>query len=276
MITIKKVLYILSIVSLGFHISATELQPTHTVSDDLSEQISVLRGSLALEKEKVAAIKKESILRQIFHEMSSVAFNTWIIENAQHIIDAKVYGKFVSSMRYLGETADFSIGNHEGFMIASSDDPLCEISRVYTGNDPNPKAVFVDFVGERAINNIIHIGEGDLMKGYTLMRGFIKSTFPAISDAIGHLAEQKIKTSNTAVWGPRVNAEGNVIDKCCNHAGWPDSFDTSIHWIVAKQLGEFFGGEYISGYENLGINPVGRDIEALRKEIENLYNPEYH
>ncbi|GHT92859.1 hypothetical protein FACS1894122_07240 [Alphaproteobacteria bacterium] len=239
------------------------------IKDDSSIAIAANRDAMAAERDYYKAgedyLKKERILRQMFHNISSSpnAFGgNYDVDTlaSSHIVDVDVYGGFVRSMRYLGGEADFSTGNRNNFMTTPAG------GGVFDGAyDANPLAVLADFVGERSINSIRSLGGGDLHDGYDKIREFVGAKFPAISDALGHMAEQPI-TAADPIFGPSVAHNGNVDTDGNVESG-------NVHWAVAFQLHKFFAGEYIREYPNIGINPAGRNIEDLRKEIENLYNP---
>jgi hypothetical protein len=116
--------------------------------------------------------------------------------------------------------------------------------------------------------NIRALGDGNLQSGYEIMREFTKESFPAIYDALGHMAEQRIVImDNGAVFGASVNQDGTVNDDGTVNT------QHNILWEIPNQLSIFFNGEYIRSYGNIGVNPVGRDINVLRREIKELYNP---
>jgi hypothetical protein len=211
--------------------------------------------------------KKEGILRQMFDNIATspdaLGDDYHVVTLAgSHIIDVEVYGRFVQSMRYFGGTGDFSLGNHNNFMISPAGGGVFD--GTYTAN---PNAVFADFIGERALINIRNLANGDLQGGYNAIREFTGENFPAIADALGHMAEQPI-IAGDPVRGPSVNPNGNANNDGTVEAG-------NVHWTVARELSRFLGGDYvIYEYENIGVNPDGRNIADLRREIDDLYNPD--
>jgi hypothetical protein len=211
--------------------------------------------------------EKEGILRQMFDNIATspnaLGDDYHVITLAgSHIINVGVYGRFIQAMRYLGGTGDFSLGNHNNFMTSPAGNGV--FNGAYLAN---PDAVFADFIGERALINIENLANGDSQGGYNVIREFMGSNFPTIADALGHMAEQLI-IADDDFRGPSVNPNG-IAD---NH-GTIDS--GNVHWMVARELSRFFSGDYvIYEYENIGVNPAGRNIEALRQEMEDLYNPD--
>jgi hypothetical protein len=233
----------------------------------LSQEVSELRRSLASKNEQIKNLKKRIVLQQIFHCIGGCALDTGDVDDGlQYVLSEEVYGRFILSMRCLGGTADFTLANNNGFMIADAHN-----NRIWYNLDgiyrANPDAVFANFVGEVAMTNIRALGDGNLQIGYEEMREFTKESFPAIYDALGHMAEQQIAImGNGAVFGSSVNQDGTV-----NADGTVD--EHNILWEVPNQLSIFFNGEYIRGYGNIGVNPAGRDVNILRREIKELYNP---
>jgi hypothetical protein len=210
--------------------------------------------------------RKESILRQIFDNINE-ALNTHTISSLLYVIDSHVYEGFIRSMRYIGGVGDFSFGNRNNFMTttASGHGVFYNPGGGYIANH---NAVFADFIGERAISNVGNLTGNGLQSGYNTIREFVGANFPAISDALAHMAEQEIEVGiDGNVTGPSVDQNGNVNNDGTVEAG-------NIIWNVADELHDFFGGDYLLRYENVGVNPAGRDIDALRREIEDLYNPD--
>jgi hypothetical protein len=255
-----------------------------SVDSDDQSQLVVLTRSLASEKEKLVTLQKKITLHQLFRNISlslNPGSNAEILA-ASHIMDLKVYSYFIMAIRYLGGSVDFSIGNRDNFLLTPSTGRVFSYTR-----EANPQAVFASFIGERMFDNIKLIGNGNLQNGYDAIQKYTLSHYPSIADAFGHLAEQKIDVIyNTAVCGPRVDSDGSVVGVCCNHDNFvrnhsnvpPDKmgeiialWDASVHWEVAHQLSVFFGGKFaICDYSNIGVNSTGRDIEALKKEINDL------
>jgi hypothetical protein len=77
---------------------------------------------------------------------------------------------------------------------------------------------------------------------------------------------------NAAVRGASVQADGTVNADGVNAIGGENN---GILWEIPHQLSIFFNDEYIVSYENIGVNPAGRNIADLRREIEDLYNPDF-
>ncbi|MDR2794410.1 MAG: hypothetical protein LBB12_01375 [Holosporaceae bacterium] len=211
---------------------------------------------------------KEGILRQMFDNIATspdaLGDDYPVVTLAgSHIINAGVYGRFVQAMRYFGGTSNFSIGNRNNFMTAPAG------GGVFDGTyNANANAVFVDFIGERTAGNIRGLSGSNLQAGYAVMHEFIRSNFPTIADALGHMAERPMMAENP-IAGPSVDPNGNV-----NNDGTVD-VNGNVHWAVARELSRFFGGDYvIYEYENIGVNPAGRNIADLRREMEDLYNPD--
>jgi hypothetical protein len=211
---------------------------------------------------------KEGILRQMFDNIGDDAFDTQDVDDGlQYVLREEVYGRFIISMRCLGGTSDFASANSNGFMTSAADNHGIWYNPG-GGYQANPNAVFANFVGGMTMANLSNLGNGNLQVGYEAMREFTRENFPAIYDALGHMAEQRIVVMDNAVaFGPSVNRDGTV-----NADGTIVAYN--ILWNVPHQLATFFNDEYIDGYENIGVNPAGRDIEALRREIEDLYNPD--
>jgi hypothetical protein len=216
--------------------------------------------------------KKEGILRQMFDNIGDDALDTRLVNNGQqYVLNTNVYGRFVKSMRCLGGTVDFISANNNNFMTADAD-----INGVWHnpggGYQGNQNAVFANFVGRVTINNINDLGNGNFQSGYEAVREFTREHFPAISDALGHMAEQPIAImGNNALLGPSVQANGTVNNDGANAIG---GVNNDILWEIPHQLSIFFNDGYIDSYENIGVNHAGRNIADLRREIEDLYNPD--
>jgi hypothetical protein len=215
---------------------------------------------------------KEGILRQMFDNIGDDAFDTQDVDNGyQYVLNRDVYSRFVRAMRCLGGTVDFIAANNNNFMTANAD-----ANDIWYnpggGYQANPAAVFSNFVGRAAINNIYDLGNGNFQNGYESLREFAREHFPAIFDALGHMAEREIVIwDNGAVRGPSVQADGIVNADGANAIGGGSN---DILWEIPRQLSIFFNDEYVVGYENIGVNPAGRNIEDLRRDIEDLYNPD--
>jgi hypothetical protein len=215
--------------------------------------------------------RKEGILRQMFDNIGDDAFDTRDIDNElQYVLSERVYGRFILSMRCLGGTSNFTSANNNSFMTADAHN-----NGIWYNTDgiyqANPDAVFANFIGGMSMINIRALGNGNFQSGYEIMKEFTRENFPIIYDALGHMAEQQIAVmGNGAVLGPSVNQDGTVN---ADGVGAIDE-QNDILWEIPHQLSIFFNDEYIRRYENIGVNPVGRDINALRREIEALYNPD--
>ena len=224
---------------------------------------------------RVQYLIKANILRQMFDNIGSTALNVTYLAvpghgHAETIMTMDVYRQFIQAMRHIGGTVTFDNANRNNFLTNAADaNGVFEIS-----NDVddwgNPNATFANFIGDVAQTNIRNLS-GDLASGYAAMSEFTRTHFPAIADALGHMAEVPIasylSTPTDVLCGPVVDQNGDIVN-----ATVPAGLN-GIHWEIGHTLARVLLNIYFSDYGRLGVPAEGRDVDEFNREMEALYNP---
>ena len=225
---------------------------------------------------QVQYLIKENILRQMFDNIGSTALNVSVLSitgigGTETIMTMDVYRQFVQAMRHIGGTVTFENANRNNFLTNAADANGVFVSNA--GDDwGNPNATFANFIGDVAQTNIRNL-TGDLASGYAEMSEFARIHFPAIADALGHMAEVPISNIHgdptDIVCGPVVDQNGNIVN-----ATVPVGLN-GIHWEIGESLAQVFtySDTIVLSYSLLGVPIDDRNVDELNREMEALYNP---
>ena len=231
--------------------------------DELLKQIAELQR----QKEELNLNYNRSLLtniviqcfRQICLESFEQFFEDKLLRYRREPLAFHAYENLIRALRYLGGSK--SSFNTNIFMTSS----------ISGGGIHNDEATFIDFIGERAYNNIKEIGKGDISAGYALIQTFLMENYPRFANILVHLSETVMT---------------NYVDGCaiCPPID-SDSSDSEIkfdgvevpYFLRSLLFQPSVYMEFLD-YENVGIiSPGGKQSkieEIVWDEIESLYNPD--